>query len=418
MNENVDKAAQTAARLGLEEAKVYALREAAIEQTRNTLNRSIEDQILGITNPAALQIQQADQALAEARRNAITYGGDLVNIEKLFGLQRQAILTQALTSVNSEQQAIADSLVRALQNIQKIRDSLALDSTLGGLNRLGRANEAQSQFNSLASRIAGGDATALDNVDSTTKAYLQASLDYYGPTAEYLSRLENVYQLLDSADTLARNSSSIQSQQLSAANQQVELLKQLNDKYAAASAAVTAQQGISATSLLKSGETGSALNAIDPITGLSLAVTRTAKASTGFNFSTATGTFADYVKAGNRSAGEQVLTALAASGASAGAIAAQKAAFGFATGTGGRSFSGGSAVVGENGPELLNFGQPVQIFSAGQTQALTSSVGLSEEFKAYRQQSEKETLYLAEQFGQLLHEFRELGVQLAAGARS
>jgi hypothetical protein len=46
---------------------------------------------------------------------------------------------------------------------------------------------------------------------------------------------------------------------------------------------------------------------------------------------------------------------------------------GFAAGTGSDQFSGGLALAGENGPELLNFGSPVQIFDANTTAGLLGS---------------------------------------------
>jgi hypothetical protein len=42
---------------------------------------------------------------------------------------------------------------------------------------------------------------------------------------------------------------------------------------------------------------------------------------------------------------------------------------------GGGSYAGGMALVGENGPEMINFSQPGQVYNAGQTQNILSGIG-------------------------------------------
>ena len=56
----------------------------------------------------------------------------------------------------------------------------------------------------------------------------------------------------------------------------------------------------------------------------------------------------------------------------------------------GGSYQGGLALVGENGPEMINFNQPGQVYNASQTSEILSSnnKGLIEEVKALRTELE------------------------------
>jgi len=125
-----------------------------------------------------------------------------------------------------------------------------------------------------------------------------------------------------------------------------------------------------------------------------------------FNFSTARGSFADFVRAGNRGAGESFLELLEAFGGQG--FTKQKQNFGFfASGTGNSSFSG-LGVVGEQGPEMVNFGRPAQIFSNGDTQGLASLGALPSAFDDFRRQSARETEYMGGKMEVFIAEMREL----------
>jgi len=75
-------------------------------------------------------------------------------------------------------------------------------------------------------------------------------------------------------------------------------------------------------------------------------------------------------------------------------LSEQKQLFGFASGTGNSRFGGGLAMVGEQGPELVNFGSSAQIVTNGNTEFLYGAEQMVSEFSAYRKQSSEETTYL------------------------
>lgn len=413
LNKQVNEYIDTAKRLGLAEEQIAEARDTQFMRMRSGFNSSISGQILGFTNPAASQINELNAAFAPIVREAIAVGGDLALVEELYGLRRQEIVEGILGDQEQAYKDLSDKLKGFLLDIQAIRDGLALDPTLGGLNRQGRAGEAQNIFDRLQARVLSGDVTSLDDLQKTTQDYLNASLDYFGPTETYLKRLEDVYTLLDQAEQLAKTSVSVEEKLLQEQMTSNTLLEQIAKNTKAAFAALGAP--VSMEQLLRKGESASVLQQISPITGLDLATERSLKARVGFDFSKAAEgySFADFVKT-NRSAGESYLAALElilGDSANKDAIlASQKARFpGFASGTGNAAYSG-MAMVGEQGPELVNFGRPAQVFSTGNTQYLYAAEKMVGEFAAYRQQSMKETEYLGaklEVLGERFDEFAE-----------
>lgn len=421
LDRQFEEAAATARRLGLAESKIAEARDRQKEYLKSAFNSEVGLSILGFEDPTSLKVLQLNKEFETVRRNAYAVGGDLAAVEKLYGLRRQEILKESLQAVEDQQRAIQDTLEKSLLDIQKIRDSLALDKTLGGLNRLGRADAAQSQFDRLRGRVASGDITALQDLNSTTQDYLNASLDYYGPTEQYLSRLEDVYKLLDKADALAQGQANTDLQILSQNQAQTALLQELVNKAEAAKTDILKLSNISTAKLLRPGENASALTKVNSLNGINEQLIRAMKyvASDGrFDFSNpalASTNFADFVKNGNASAGNRFLDLLSSFGGQG--IAEQRKLFGFARGTGNRRFSG-MAMVGENGPELVNFGQPAQIFSNGQSSEIANDNTTAAQLDKYRKQSAKETAMMVEQLQLIADKVDELSKQTAVSNRT
>lgn len=286
LNAQFDEVIETTKRLGLSEAQVEQARQDTLQSLRDDFNKGIYDQLLGFDNPLGLAIQQLDEAFDIMRKDANAIGGDLVALEELYGKQRADIVARSLQSQTSAAQSM-------LQDIQSIRDSLLLNEQLGGLNRQGRAAEAQSQYEDVVASVQAGEAGSFSQLSGAVSNYLTAALDYYGPTQEYFNRLQSVLSMLDSVE---------------------------------------------------------------------------------------------------------------------GSIP------GFAGGTGGFSYSG-LAVVGEKGPELVNFGAPAQVFSNGQSSAMFDG-GSAEEIREYREQSAKETAYLGQQLEKVVSELADIKDEMAISRRS
>jgi len=410
-NEYIEKAKG----LRLEEEKIAQARDLQFNRLRGGFNQNISNRILSISNPTAFQLQGLQSEIAPILREAIDIGGNLALVEEFYGLRRKEILEDILGEQETAIEGLRDRLKDYLLDIQAIRDSLLLNPQLGGLNRLGRANEAQNIFDRLSNRIASGDISALDDLQSTTQDYLNASLDYFGPTEQYLSRLEDVFQLLNKADDLARSSVSVEEQMLREQFTTNDLLQQLIDATGASFSSTGLGTPVSLAQILRPGENDSVLDQLSKVSGLSLRTDRSLKVQSSlgaFNFSTAQGTFADFVKQ-NPEAGLNYLAnlqnVLGDQADVASILADQRALFGFASGTGNSRYGGGLAMVGERGPELVNFGSPAQIVTSGNTEFLYGAEQMAKEFAAYRQQSAKETEYLGSQLERLGQRVDELG---------
>lgn len=165
-------------------------------------NQGIADQILAITDPTSLALQQLDSEFEIVRRNGIALGADMVAIEQLYGLKRQQILTESLQNMGSSLRAWLDG------------ELLGSTSTLSPAQKL---MEAQNQFGTQLSLARLGDATALSGITGNADALLKAAQEYYASSPEYASlnsfvraSLENLGANLDlpgfpsSSDTITQ----------------------------------------------------------------------------------------------------------------------------------------------------------------------------------------------------------------------
>jgi hypothetical protein len=118
-------------------------------------------------------------------------------------------------------------------------------------------------------------------------------------------------------------------------------------------------------------------------------------------------------------AGKEYITLLEMLGGSGASAFREKAGMpGFASGTGNSRFSGGLAIVGERGPEIVNFGSPVQIMSNSTSKNLLNGGGeMSRVFRDYQVQSAKETNLLAEKLENLISKVGQLAQATEMQAR-
>lgn len=197
-----------------------------------SFNKGISDQILAITDPTTLALQQLDSEFDIIRRNGVALGADMAAIEQLYGLKRQQILTESLQNMGNSLRSWLDG------------------ELLGGTSTLSPAQklmEAQNQFGTQLSLARLGDATALSGITGNADALLKAAQDYYASSPEYASlnafvraSLENLGANLDlpgfpsSSDTITqlialRQENSTNSQEtVDALNAILESIDELN----------------------------------------------------------------------------------------------------------------------------------------------------------------------------------------------
>ena len=461
LDQALQGALTTTERLGLSEEKLNNLRNKAESSLRTNFLESIQGQQLAIADPQLLRLQQLNEAQELRRRDAIALGLDLVEVERLFSLERQQIIEESMVEQSAtlekgllrQEQTLEKSLERQLETarntferqiaqIAQIERGIALSPEFSGTNALGRAQEADRQLNDLLRRLQTGDQTVFAELDNTINSSLDAALSYYGTTAPFLERLSLVDSILEESRTLAEVTLSTEEQILGTQLDQTRLQQELLNEtirnteaiktttLSGAAQAFNQQiQGVSDLAavgnfnrqlLLRPGESLSALEAINPRNLLPEFQVKAAKfvASQGqFAFNdpaNLTRTFVDFIKSAPN--GTQIASRFNDIIESLGGQRQQ-----FARGTGFGSFQG-MALVGEQGPELVNFGRPAQIFSNSQSSTLLGSDGsgeaINEAFARYARQSSEETTFLGGLLRSILNEMRELNDNIGIGGAS
>jgi tape measure domain-containing protein len=461
LDQALQGALTTTERLGLSEEKLNNLRNKAESSLRTNFLESIQGQQLAIADPQLLRLQQLNEAQELRRRDAIALGLDLVEVERLFSLERQQIIEESMVEQSAtlekgllrQEQTLEKSLERQLETarntferqiaqIAQIERGIALSPEFSGTNALGRAQEADRQLNDLLRRLQTGDQTVFAELDNTINSSLDAALSYYGTTAPFLERLSLVDSILEESRTLAEVTLSTEEQILGTQLDQTRLQQELLNEtirnteairtttLSGAAQAFNQQiQGVSDLAavgnfnrqlLLRPGEDISALEAINPRNLLPEFQVKAAKfvASQGqFAFNdpaNLTRTFVDFIRSTPN--GTQIASRFNDIIEQLGGQRQQ-----FARGTGFGSFQG-MALVGEQGPELVNFGRPAQIFSNSQSSTLLGSDGsgeaINEAFARYARQSSEETTFLGGLLRSILNEMRELNDNIGIGGAS
>ena len=174
MTKQADDYIAQAARLGIATKDVT---DALIGQ----FNKSISDGILKIANPMQAALEAFDRD-AQARLDYATkIGADLVQVEKLTGLERQRILEQ------SAQQSASD--------LRKWLDAQKLGAT-SSLSPVEKMRAAQTQFDDLASKARAGGGTA--GLTGAADQLLGLSRDVLGGAgADYAQRESSLRALIE-----------------------------------------------------------------------------------------------------------------------------------------------------------------------------------------------------------------------------
>jgi tape measure domain-containing protein len=351
-------------------------------------DQNIQNQINSIVNPQLQQLQQLADIQEQRRQQALTFGGDLVEIEKLFALEREQIVMQS-------SQAQISVFRNQIDTIDRIQRGLALSESFSGTNALGRAQEADRQLQSLLERVKAGDETVFQDLDSTINQSLDAALDYYGSTAPFLERLSLVDTILESSRSLAQSQLTTEEQILASQTDNNSLTEQLLAESIKQTALLNTQLAQESKAFLEDPKASSAAQAIAAASTVASEVATTTSSTVRDLF------------IGKTTTGPNVL---------------KKSRFldridAFADGTGNGTFSG-LAMVGEEGPELVNFGRPAQIFNNGDTQGLLTNNGeaIDEAFGRFARQSSEETTFIGGILMRVLDEIRELNDNVSLGA--
>lgn len=167
LNAQFDALADQAEKYGLSQDTVEAARQTARDKLTSDFNQSITDQITGALDPLGSAWTALKKAQEQRLREATTLGADLVEVERLSGMEREALL-------KAQTQGLTDWLTR---------QAFGGSSSLSPIDRL---TLAQSEFGSTLASAQGGDASAIGNITGYADNLLSAAANAFGTsTSEY-----------------------------------------------------------------------------------------------------------------------------------------------------------------------------------------------------------------------------------------
>lgn len=167
LNAQFDALADEAEKYGLSQDTVEAARQTARDKLTSDFNQSITDQITGALDPLGSAWTALRRAQEQRLREATTLGADLVEVERLAGMEREALL-------KAQTQGLTDWLTR---------QAFGGSSSLSPIDRL---TLAQSEFGSTLASAQGGDASAIGNITGYADNLLSAAANAFGTsTSEY-----------------------------------------------------------------------------------------------------------------------------------------------------------------------------------------------------------------------------------------
>lgn len=292
-------------------------------------------------------------------------------------MEAQQALQQEQEQADAETRANLEKLVQIAKNLKQYLDSLRL-SDLSTLSPEQKLAEAHQQYQDILAQAQGGDIEAQGNLQGAAQAYLQEARSYYASTEAYAGIFDQVTATLDALAAQWQTQgegglaamdgalSAYEEQSLAladtAAAELQAILPLLSDWQAEATATATAE-----TDKLRA-----TLNA--NTTAITSAV------------STSGLILAAHLDAAMAAMTATVAEAMAAHAAQLAAAQAQAIAAAQAPSTVTAHATGGVAtgwsLVGEQGPELVNFTEPGRVYTAQDTLRMLSANDSSEDTEA------------------------------------
>jgi cell division septum initiation protein DivIVA len=185
LNDAWKKLSRQAAELGLNTEALAAARDRMMAQMKKDFNYQISQGILGYENPALAAFNDLEREYRETVENAMAVGGDLVAVEKYYGLRRTELVKQMAEEANNGIKKIAKDLLTSLT--ASSASPLSAQSIFGN---------AQQMFRGLVSQISSGDYTNVDQLNTYATNYLDAARSIGASSVEYFDIFQEVTDFL------------------------------------------------------------------------------------------------------------------------------------------------------------------------------------------------------------------------------
>lgn len=197
---------------------------AGLESVRSQFNKSIEQQILAITDPFQARMNEINDSFKVLLDQAKEVGGNTEQIERLRQLQIQELRND--TSIMSTQQRqIAEAFNEVISNATKLADTFqriadSLKSTIndllfGNLSTLSPTEqlaEAKAQFEQLKTGAMNFDPDAMARIGEAGKNLLTISEDVQGKNFAFKQDFDYVRAVLSQVMGIAQSNANSQRQ--------------------------------------------------------------------------------------------------------------------------------------------------------------------------------------------------------------
>ncbi|MCK9563078.1 MAG: hypothetical protein M0R02_10225, partial [Bacteroidales bacterium] len=352
-----DEAAQAASALAAaQEEQARAAAAAALAARNNTLT-DIAGTILD-------QYQTREATLASLQERLLDLDGSIADVRDSIAEASSpvaSVVREITTSVDGL--AFSSSQLRSIaDNLMGTANSLRLGN-LSPLNQQGRFEEARRQYDAAQAAARGGDASGLA---SAAQAYLQQAAAYYASSPAYVRIFEEVTGNLEAMGTqLGQQADAAERQERAQAAQQAAL--DAINATAAGGNDLTKLYG-DLDKLLQERQLVEQqianLRATDSLGVMTSQLDRLVAITDGI------GSMTDLLANLPASLADQIAAALGVAITEYRALTPTEQFFAPPAFASGGSYGGGLALVGEQGPELINFNRAGYVHNASDTQAM------------------------------------------------
>lgn len=341
----------TTERLGLDVAKLNAAEASLFANIRDEFNKSVGSELLQATNSQGYAIAQEFARFNQQLEDAKKLGADINLVQHLHNQKMAEILGKqessqekqlaSLQSVSDEAKRVSNLFVEIGKKARASITSLNL-SSVSALSPEMKYAEARRIFEDTRRRAMLGDTEAGEDLPSVINDFLEQSREVNASNAQYKEDFAASQSALSSLADLADRQVISLAAQVDKQQKQVDLLQIIADNTGGKSAGANPY---SDASLLPAGKPLSYLDSITSV-GVSVRQYHTLARIAGYGGEFGQGGFDAFAKS-NPQAAALFNQLLVASGGTMRAFAG-----------GGRTPAGMPFLVGEKGPEILQFDTP------------------------------------------------------------
>jgi len=205
-------------------AKLYELQGAFL-----SITPEIED--------TAKSTENLSDAAGTASTNVDSLAKSIGDYEKDVEDARRAV-QEAYDREADALRSTIDRLEDFIKQIRKFRDDLYLDQNLSPLSKYDQYMYARSKFDDVRNRAMAGDPEALEQLEQSSRDFLEYSRAYNANNVQYQQDFDLVQSVLNSTESVAVQQLNTAKAQLDALNQMVSGILQVNDSVMSLSQAI------------------------------------------------------------------------------------------------------------------------------------------------------------------------------------